>query len=1202
HIYDYQEVSGHIIRAITPLYYERYEYDKETGIIALVYIEETYSNQKVYHYEKYSKEKKLYLKNIAFNGNLYNLNNYNDGEEGYIGEKDNGGYFIGGSYMFRGVSTKEGKEEFYLDMFMVACGFIPGPIGIAVTCIGALNEIMNFAFDSIKEFNGVITNEEDYSFSMNDIERQKQLEKYGHLLKDYVTVLDTPDNEDGVMFGIDKGCYAQATMYYKYANEENKSNTGFAGRVKLDIVEEIRHNISASEVVPIATDIESNSYSEDIYNDKILEINEDELTDVYNLEDRTCSMSFTAPENGIYTFETFGSVKNEFINVPFGTITDKADGYNQKVIVRLNKGEKFEFLSQNTSGSNGVYQIKAEFTPTEIGIDETKTLNIKAGESEFFTYNNAGNVGLNYSLDTKGCYDVSFLSADRSEVINTANMESKNSNAIILNSAGKYLIKITNNDIIDAEIDFSLTSVTQINSGQVYDLEIGHKALYKFGSIENSLIRFEWKTLGAIKVSLLDEDFNILISKEDVTNSFTWSFEKNKTYYFLFENDNYNVRNANFELIYSPQRLMLGDNVISKDQESMTYEISLSTDAQIKIEADNGITLSFFDSEWNSINAQNGLYTTIGGNRYFIVTRGETRTFTLNVTLDYTDELSEQIGEEGYRFIRFSPAKSDTYEVSGVAKFEWYDDLLRSFGSNLYVGDTYYLKIYGDSNSDYNITISRKVTSIALRNRINLKSGVYSFEIEESGTYTVSTAISNNVTASYSIINLRNEHLISNVNAGVKYFLHFDAGIYYIEIETSNDVEVLINFLNADNTQLNGRLIDGENHSVVFKDNTDNTFVFVANKSDEYYLTISYSGARLIFDITVTDKEGNEIDFTELDIKQDVQGTRYGIKLDLVKDKTYNINVYYPNVGVTSSGEMPAEVMIYLPKIVKSVKLLPENSSTSVTIIENRLEVKPSPRIYMGRMHTLQVLNAANEPINVDWEISSTSGAEIEKGENKFLVKPNQDNDSITLILRDDREILTINVYLDVPYISDASIDVWNGSLDIKPVNNDKQNNNNDAKITKIRLEDSFGHITEEILDNSYSLFKAFEAGLKIVDADCNIFYTSFIEMDNGYKYWYTNEKGIAPKFVKIKEINSSVLQNKDGIIIDTRNTDVNNVTYEVPGATPKMFLLGNKNEILNNVRFNFAAGNMTLYLMNYNVNANNNTVLEFDQTSDNSE
>ncbi|MDE6189649.1 MAG: hypothetical protein K2G37_05130 [Clostridia bacterium] len=545
---------------------------------------------------------------------------------------------------------------------------------------------------------------------------------------------------------------------------------------------------------PIVSDIESNGYSADVYDEKELQIIENELTDIYTLAGKNCPLSFTAPENGIYTFETFGSVKNKF-NASSGVVTDKEDGYNQKLVVELRKGETYVFNTQNLSLFRKIYQLKVEFTPTEIALDERKTLTVKAGESEFLTYYALDKIGFNYSLNKMGDFEVSVLSGNRSTVIDTVSMESKNSNAIILDSAGKYLIKITNNSANDTEIEFSLISAIQSEIGQSYNLEIGHKALYKLIPRENCSIGFEWKALGDVKVSLLDGKYDIIKENAGVTTYFELTLEKNKEYYLFFENDFYYDKQISFELFYTPSYVILGDNHIRKDYHSMLYAFSLSTDAQIKFKVDGDTSLSFYDSEWNAIEAKDGFYSIVGANKYFIVAQSSASVFDLTVTFENTEDFSGKIGEEGYRFIKFSPQKTDTYEVGGSNDYEWYESMLRPFGNMLHEGDTYYLKIYGDGGSDYDITITRKFTPIELGNRLNLKAGLYSIEIDEPGTYLVRTAISNGVTASYSITNSQNGVLCSGVKAGGKKSINFDVGIYFIEIDTNGDVEFSVNSL-----------------------------------------------------------------------------------------------------------------------------------------------------------------------------------------------------------------------------------------------------------------------------------------------------------------------------------------------------------------------------------------------------------------------
>ena len=112
HNYDTSK-SGHITRTITPLYYEEYVYYKELGKATLFHETKEYElsygdNYYGYIYYKYSDSNNIYLKDVAFTGSLYNIDSRNFGEEGYNASQDNGGYFIGGDYVFNGVSPQSG--------------------------------------------------------------------------------------------------------------------------------------------------------------------------------------------------------------------------------------------------------------------------------------------------------------------------------------------------------------------------------------------------------------------------------------------------------------------------------------------------------------------------------------------------------------------------------------------------------------------------------------------------------------------------------------------------------------------------------------------------------------------------------------------------------------------------------------------------------------------------------------------------------------------------------------------------------------------------------------------------------------------------------------------------------------------------------------------------------------------------------------
>lgn len=458
------ELSGHIIRRLTPLYYENYRFDSESKNVSLEY--KPYGS--AYYYQKYSDYKKIHLKNIAFNGNLYNINNLNIGEDGYIAEEDNGGYFIGGSYKFKGYSTQSGKADFCAELFLIAVGAFGGvPLGCALAIGQALIVIENQVELAKKDFREEITNENDYSFQMTATTRFEQIAIYDNILKDYLSALDTPNDKTGALFGIKHESYVQSTFYYSFANETDIYNTAFVGKIRLDVVEEKSNGFGSTFLVPISTQIESNDYHHDIYTDSRIKLVENQETPIYSFPKRENKLTFTAPENGIYTFESNGQIKNRFI-ADKGNLDESVDGRNQKLVVELRKGEKFDFTSKNLYNQKGVYQIRTEFTPQQIEAEETKTLTVKAGESEFFAFDNTDGAGFNYSLDENGNYSISVAYEDRNNVLETVSMLNMKSGAIAHCESGKYIIKITNNGDKDAKLEFNVSHGSALEIGRAH--------------------------------------------------------------------------------------------------------------------------------------------------------------------------------------------------------------------------------------------------------------------------------------------------------------------------------------------------------------------------------------------------------------------------------------------------------------------------------------------------------------------------------------------------------------------------------------------------------------------------------------------------------------------------------------------------------------------------------------------------------------
>ena len=889
------ETSGQIMRKITPLFYEKYLFEdgKVTIPSDLSIGKIKDENGNFYHqkvYLKYSERNFLYLQNIGFSGSLYNLNDVNYGEEGYQADQDNGGYFIGGSYLYNGIPVKFEGDNCAAELFVIALGTWGGKlVGYTISAIEAIIAIKEGIYARKSDYYGRLSNEMNLPFSIEEIERSEQIKAFGQLLKEYVSVLDTDSDKNSVLFEIDSKSYAQSTMYYNFANQSSKQNTGFVGRIKFDIVEStLLHGIQ-----PLFKNVESVDFRYDLYNGSRIELIENETTDIYTFPERENNLTFTAPENGVYTFESLGKIRSKF-NADKGQITNFK--LNQKLVVELRKGEKFDFTSKNLYNQKGVYQIRTEFTPQQIEAEETKTLTVKAGESEFFAFDNTDGAGFNYSLDENGNYSISVAYEDRNNVLETVSMLNMKSGAIAHCESGKYIIKITNNGDKDAKLEFNVSHGSALDIGQAYELEVGRNALYKLGEPKaSSIVKFATVSEIPLKISLLDEQFNVIIESDKITDAEIKSvIDENKTYYLYIENDRESAAKIALEVAYDLFKLTLGNNELAgKHLSSNIYELSLTSDARITISASHNIEYSVYDEKWELLELQDGAYVISKDAKYFIVARGEESAFNFDISLECTEDLEGMIGADEYCYIRYIPTKTDYYDVSGVEVFEWFDEHLRTFSDKMEEGSVYYLKITGEENTPYNISIQRRATLIPLRSSFDATNKLYFIEIEESGAYAITTWISNGVTGTFDILDWENNLISADNKAGEKHIAHFEKGLYYIDMKTNDGVTMLINAHNSDNAQLNNTLIEGVNHNVEIKSNTDNTFIVNASASSEYYLMLTYVSTRLQIFITVTDSSLNEIPFEELTLQPTEQGKRYGVKLKLEEGKTYFISIYY---------------------------------------------------------------------------------------------------------------------------------------------------------------------------------------------------------------------------------------------------------------------------------------------------------------------
>lgn len=526
-----------------------------------------------------------------------------------------------------------------------------------------------------------------------------------------------------------------------------------------------------------------------LYSNNKLVLEEDKLEDVYAFAEKTCPISFTAPSNGIYTIETYGDVKNEFI-CDIGEIENKADSINQKLIVELKEGDVLNFETKNVSLLKKIYQIKAEFTPTEITLGETKSLTIRAGEEEYVAFYPTNNDGFIYTLSSVGDYFSAVYLNSRNNIVSSESNQYKQTNAIATGVVGKYFISIMNNSDNDISIGISLSASSTLPIGQTNDTVIGHNGLYKLTSRPAACFMvFRTISLAPTKTTLLDENL-ISLRTSDVAldSNFGYVLEQNKTYYLLINSQNLYDVIAQISIEENPIALVLGNNSFSKTNNSMTCKFTTKTSAEYSFGASDNIKLSVYSSSWEIVNTQDGKYFLNGETTYYIVARGSASAFNLSISFDYTESFNGLVGPNGYKFIRFIPSITDFYDVNGISECVWLTNSLSNHYGVLYANQTYFLKITDDANAAYDIDILRRALIIQENYQLILSARLYLINIADADDYVFITTKANGVTATFNILNSQRQIVFSDIEVGGEYIAHLDAGANYVEITSTDSV------------------------------------------------------------------------------------------------------------------------------------------------------------------------------------------------------------------------------------------------------------------------------------------------------------------------------------------------------------------------------------------------------------------------------
>lgn len=773
--------SGQLRYRVEPFYYEKYKFNQDNNLSILYY-----GNNSQHYFREYYKVKKLYLKDISFSGSLYNQFHLNQGEDGYIDENDNGGYFVGNRYVFSGVSTQTGKNEFSETVLKTTVGYIPivgDVVGKATNVNDIVKGIVDYIEASSRDYRVIKSNNDDFGVELDELDAVSQIEKYGYLLKDSYTYLKTPNNENAVLLGINNGCYAQNTFLVNYADHRNKWDTLFVSQISLDIVEEENtESITDSTIKVLKTGVTSNDYYYNLNNNEEFQIDENGSLDLYILGNAELKLNFVAPVNSAYTFSGYN---NEDIIVEVLNQNVVFKDLDNKLIVDLENNETCRLKLESVEGE-GVYKftINCMFTPEKLNLNVPLQRTIKPSETEYLLIYNDEGSPFDLSIISNNEVEAGLYLDNRENIIGSLLSGELLEPSYYLFDNRNYYLAIHNYSNVDSLATVELKNVNTLKMGEENTFEISDSKYFKYSPIVTSEYKFEFSSDGLYEIEIYDEDNKFLAGTPDNKAEISHLLEGEHVYNVLVKNISHDESLVKILVNPNPVNINIGSNILYQFTSENCYKLVPNISANYLISlTDNDFII--YDSQWQTVCASNGNYYLEKQGNYFIVVNGSPEEeFTLNVDLCYTTQESGIVPDSGEIVVKFIPNKSVKYEVDGAENVEWYDSNLIESGAYLIKDKVYYVKIKGQANTEYVIRQGKEYTQISVNRLVNLFEGSYTFTIQSAGNYVIMFYCGKN-TVDFTLYNESGEEVCS-YNAGSGNIpLNLPAGAYTFDLSVS---------------------------------------------------------------------------------------------------------------------------------------------------------------------------------------------------------------------------------------------------------------------------------------------------------------------------------------------------------------------------------------------------------------------------------
>lgn len=872
-------------------------------------------------------------------------------------------------------------------------------MGLAV---GGALDIADVAKASIEFFTGNtvdfrdrISNEKDNSFEIKEISAECQIENHGGLTKNYIWEMKTPEDKHGILFGIHSDSYVRSTAFYNYTDDKDKWDALFTGKMQMDIVKANKSNSNLRKLVTV----ESNVITRQIIGNERRVIAEGQTQDIYALRNKDVCLEFVAPLEGIYTFETLGSVRNVF-HADKGDISNKTDTYNQTLKVRLKKGELFKFSTQNISDSLGKYKIAATFTPPELVLGKKMSINVSPNDTEFLVFKCQGLKPYTISINSSGITDFVLHDKTASNEYKTFYHDNNITTSYYSEDSSSLYISFKNTDASKLSVDIVINEAQNIVFGENVSVDFDNNIIFTINSLIGS--KYDISAVTACKTDsiLYDHEMKVVnISALSKQHSLHALMNTDSVYYIKFLNYETTKDNVNLSVEYKPDNLIFGYQVIQKTFDSSLYHFRTTAEANYSIIATANTLVNVYNSNGVQVNSINGYYYLAQDADYYVVVQGNTQT--ISIGIESTDDSTGELPSNGFVFVRFIPSIDYKYSIKSNLTYKFYDSLLNETNNlELKTGQVYYLRLSGSNGQNYSVDFDLDVAELGTDVYQIVKSGYYKFKLDANTpvTFKIYTSDGKPISIAYGIN-------VNNINTEIKKdtIINMVTGTYYLKLQVSSTTALVIlteNHKEANKTviSLGTKIIKkfdaNEVHFFEFNNNNGNqTFHFLRKQVPlSCEIQIYKKGTNTLIPFTSSEK------YWEFQLDNGDYTITFICRTDFT---VYN-----------------AEIEIYIPTKFNSVKF----NNVEATLTNSKIS------LIMGVNYRLTFNNVGTHPITVEID------RQVISDNYTFAVK--KESYTVNVLIYDDYGLNIINVETIFPYAVTADMINYIYTVNINPITN----------------------------------------------------------------------------------------------------------------------------------------------------------------------